>query len=34
MRLDQRMEMQRVKGRFPLHCHNTKKKRNMRREKL
>jgi len=27
------MEMQRVKGRFPLHCHHTKKKRK-RWEKL
>jgi hypothetical protein len=34
MHLGQRMEMQRVRGRFPLHCHHTKKKRNKRWEKL
>jgi hypothetical protein len=34
MHLDQRMEMQRVRGRFLLHCHHKKKKRKRRQEKL
>jgi len=34
MHLAQRMEMQRVRDRFPLHCHHTKKKKKRSLEKL